>query len=78
MAGLAGPLHGLANQQVLVFLNKLLKEIGKNYTEEALREYIWNHLNSGQVIPGYGHAFCAELIRASSASKNSLSNICRR
>lgn len=56
MAGLAGPLHGLANQEVLVFLTKLIDEIGHKYTEESLREWIWNHLKSGMVIPGYGHA----------------------
>uniref|UniRef100_A0A915CXZ2 Citrate synthase n=1 Tax=Ditylenchus dipsaci TaxID=166011 RepID=A0A915CXZ2_9BILA len=56
MAGLAGPLHGLANQEVLVFLNKLLKEIGSDYTEQSLRDWIWNHLKGGQVVPGYGHA----------------------
>jgi citrate synthase len=56
MAGLAGPLHGLANQEVLVFLTKLRGELGPNYTEKDLRDWIWNHLKSGQVVPGYGHA----------------------
>ncbi|CAA83004.1 putative citrate synthase, mitochondrial [Caenorhabditis elegans] len=56
MAGLAGPLHGLANQEVLVFLNKIVGEIGFNYTEEQLKEWVWKHLKSGQVVPGYGHA----------------------
>jgi citrate synthase len=56
MAGLAGPLHGLANQEVLVFLTKLIGEVGHSYTEKDLRDWIWNHLKSGQVVPGYGHA----------------------
>ena len=56
MAGLAGPLHGLANQEVLLFLNKLLESVGNKYTEKSLREWICNHLKSGQVVPGYGHA----------------------
>ncbi|CAI5445362.1 unnamed protein product [Caenorhabditis angaria] len=56
MSGLAGPLHGLANQEVLVFLNKIVGEIGFKYTEEQLREWVWKHLKSGQVVPGYGHA----------------------
>ncbi|WKX99507.1 hypothetical protein Q1695_014412 [Nippostrongylus brasiliensis] len=56
MAGLAGPLHGLANQEVLVFLNKIVSELGFNYTEEQLKEWVWKHLKSGQVVPGYGHA----------------------
>jgi citrate synthase len=56
MNGLAGPLHGLANQEVLVFLNGLKKEIGDNYTVDDLRNYVKKTLKSGQVIPGYGHA----------------------
>ncbi|VDK29062.1 unnamed protein product [Gongylonema pulchrum] len=56
MAGLAGPLHGLANQEVLVFLTKCRKELGDDYTEQKLSDWIWNHLKSGQVVPGYGHA----------------------
>jgi len=56
MSGLAGPLHGLANQEVLVFLTKLIGDLGHDYTEKSLREWVWNHLKSGQVVPGYGHA----------------------
>jgi citrate synthase len=56
MNGLAGPLHGLANQEVLVFLTKVVKEIGLNATEDQLKEFIWKQLKSGQVVPGYGHA----------------------
>ncbi|KAI6230463.1 putative citrate synthase, mitochondrial [Aphelenchoides fujianensis] len=56
MAGLAGPLHGLANQEVLIFLKKLLADVGDNYTEDTLKDWIWNHLKGGQVVPGYGHA----------------------
>jgi citrate synthase len=56
MGGLAGPLHGLANQEVLVFLKKLQKELGDNYTEAQLGEWCKAHLASGQVVPGYGHA----------------------
>jgi len=56
MCGLAGPLHGLANQEVLVFLTKVFGDVGSGYTEEGLKEYVWNHLKGGQVVPGYGHA----------------------
>lgn len=52
MCGLAGPLHGLANQEVLVFLKKLIADVGDGYTEQSLRDWIWNHLKSGQVVPG--------------------------
>jgi len=56
MCGLAGPLHGLANQEVLVWLTKVQKELGTNYTEQQLKDFIWNTLKGGQVVPGYGHA----------------------
>jgi citrate synthase len=56
MNGLAGPLHGLANQEVLVWLRKVHDEIGENYTKEELTAFIWKTLKSGQVLPGYGHA----------------------
>ena len=54
--GLAGPLHGLANQEVLVWLRKMQGSIGENASDEAVREYVWSTLKSGQVVPGYGHA----------------------
>ncbi|XP_058021910.1 citrate synthase, mitochondrial [Ahaetulla prasina] len=56
MNGLAGPLHGLANQEVLVWLTNLQKELGEDVSDEKLRDFIWNTLNSGRVVPGYGHA----------------------
>lgn len=56
MNGLAGPLHGLANQEVLVWLQKLRQQVGENPSDEKLKEFIWNTLKSGQVVPGYGHA----------------------
>lgn len=54
--GLAGPLHGLANQEVLVWLQKLRQQVGDNVTEQQLKDFIWKTLKSGQVVPGYGHA----------------------
>jgi citrate synthase len=56
MNGLAGPLHGLANQQVLDWIFALRKSIGENPSDEQIKEYIWGLLKSGQVVPGYGHA----------------------
>lgn len=56
MNGLAGPLHGLANQEVLIWLLRLRKQVGEDATEDQLQEFIWKTLKSGQVIPGYGHA----------------------
>lgn len=55
--GLAGPLHGLANQEVLDWIFELRKKLGKGpYTDEQITQYCWDTLNSGQVIPGFGHA----------------------
>ena len=54
--GLAGPLHGLANQEVLVWLRKMQSSIGENASDDAVREYVWSTLKGGQVVPGYGHA----------------------
>jgi len=56
MNGLAGPLHGLANQEVLVWLQKLRSELGDNANEDKVKDFIWKTLKSGQVVPGYGHA----------------------
>ncbi|CAK9798465.1 Probable citrate synthase 2, mitochondrial [Anthophora plagiata] len=56
MNGLAGPLHGLANQEVLVWLEKLRSQVGDSPSDDKLKDFIWNTLKSGQVVPGYGHA----------------------
>ncbi len=55
--GLAGPLHGLANQEVLKWIQELMAKMGDRVpTKEELEQYCWDTLNSGKVIPGYGHA----------------------
>ena len=55
--GLAGPLHGLANQEVLDWIMGFQKKLnGAEPTEENVKAALWETLNSGHVIPGYGHA----------------------
>jgi citrate synthase len=54
--GLAGPLHGLANQECLGWLIDVRDKFGGVPSREELRKFAWDTLNSGQVIPGYGHA----------------------
>jgi citrate synthase len=55
--GLAGPLHGLANQEVLRWLQDLMNKMdGKVPSEEEMKQFVWDTLNAGQVIPGFGHA----------------------
>ena len=49
MNGLAGPLHGLANQEVLIWLSELQAEIGMEVTNKQLEDYLWKTLNSGRV-----------------------------
>ena len=54
--GLAGPLHGLANQECLHFVLGLREKYQGVPTDAELREHAWNTLKEGHVIPGYGHA----------------------
>ncbi len=54
--GLAGPLHGLANQECLGWVLEVIKQFKGAPTEEQIEKHAWDTLNSGKVIPGYGHA----------------------
>ena len=54
--GLAGPLHGLANQECLGWLIDVRDKFGGVPSREDLYKFAWDTLNSGKVIPGYGHA----------------------
>lgn len=54
--GLAGPLHGRANQEVLEWLFNLRDSVNGDYSPERIEKYLWDTLNQGRVIPGYGHA----------------------
>ncbi len=55
--GLAGPLHGLANQEVLRWLQEFYDKMeGKVPTEDEMKQFVWDTLNQGHVVPGYGHA----------------------
>jgi citrate synthase len=48
--------YRLANQEVLLWLERMVSKIGKEPTDDAVKEYIWSTLKGGQVVPGYGHA----------------------
>jgi citrate synthase len=57
MTGLAGPLHGLANQEVVRWILDLKEYFGgKTPTKEQIAEYLQKTLEEGKVVPGYGHA----------------------
>ncbi len=54
--GLAGPLHGLANQESLGWILEMIDKFGGTPTKKQVKDYVWETLNSGKVVPGYGHA----------------------
>lgn len=55
--GLAGPLHGLANQEVIKWIFEMQKELNTELpTQEQIKEYVKKTLSEGKVVPGYGHA----------------------
>lgn len=57
MNGLAGPLHGLANQEVIRWIDHMLEELGGDLpSKEEIERYVRKTLQDGKVVPGYGHA----------------------
>jgi len=54
--GLAGPLHGLANQEALKWLLDVMKKFNGTPTKEQIEIEVNETLAAGLVIPGYGHA----------------------
>lgn len=57
MNGLAGPLHGLANQEVIKWIFEMQEKLGTNLpTKEQIANYVKETLAAGKVVPGYGHA----------------------
>lgn len=57
MTGLAGPLHGLANQEVIRWIEDMCRELNTQMpTKEQIADYINKTLAEGKVVPGYGHA----------------------
>ncbi len=57
MNGLAGPLHGLANQEVIKWIFEMQMELGTDDpSTEQIANYVQKTLSSGKVVPGYGHA----------------------
>jgi citrate synthase len=57
MNALAGPLHGLANQEVIKWIFKMQETLGTTKPSSAqIGQYIKDTLAAGKVVPGYGHA----------------------
>jgi citrate synthase len=57
MNGLAGPLHGLANQEVIKWIFEMREKLGVELpSKEQISDYVKSTLAEGKVVPGYGHA----------------------
>ena len=57
MNGLAGPLHGLANQEVIKWIFEMQEKLGTDLpTSAQIADYVKQTLEAGKVVPGYGHA----------------------
>jgi citrate synthase len=57
MNGLAGPLHGLANQEVVKWIFEMREQLGVDLpSNEQIEQYVRKTLSEGKVVPGYGHA----------------------
>lgn len=61
MNALAGPLHGLANQEVIKWIFEMIEALGtETPTEQQIADYVNDTLAQKKVIPGYGHAVLRE------------------
>lgn len=56
MAALAGPLHGMANQECLRFLKSVSQNIKDPANVAQVGEYVEKLLSQGGVLYGFGHA----------------------
>jgi citrate synthase len=57
MNGLAGPLHGLANQEVIKWIFEMRESLGVDLpSKDQISDYVKKTLSEGKVVPGYGHA----------------------
>jgi citrate synthase len=57
MNGLAGPLHGLANQEVIKWIFEMQEKLDTDLpAKEQIAQYVKDTLEGGKVVPGYGHA----------------------
>jgi len=71
MNGLAGPLHGLANQEVILWIMNMREELGGGLpSEKQIADFIKKTLEEGKVVPGYGHAVLRKTDPRFSAQQN--------
>jgi citrate synthase len=78
MLGLAGPLHGYANQEVVAWVLDILKEMGTdNPTKQQIHDFCEKTIAAGRVIPGYGHAVLRKTDPRFEAQREFASKYCR-
>jgi len=78
MNGLAGPLHGLANQEVIKWILEMREELGVDLPSgEQIEAYVKKTLSEGKVVPGYGHAVLRKTDPRFTAQMESARSICR-
>lgn len=56
MCALAGPRHGKANQDCLLFVQNLINELGVNAKEEQVETVLRAKLANNELVFGFGHA----------------------
>lgn len=56
MTALGGPLHGRANQDCLLFVQKMLKELGPDASDDEVEKKVRDLLEHSEKVFGFGHA----------------------
>ena len=77
MNALAGPLHGLANQEVIKWIFEMVDQLGTTKpTDDQIADYVKKTLSEGRVVPGYGHAVLRQPDPRFMAQKNFAEQYC--
>ena len=78
MNALAGPLHGLANQEVIKWIFEMVNQLGTTKpTDDQIADYVKKTLSQGRVVPGYGHAVLRQPDPRFMAQKNFAEQYCK-
>ena len=78
MNALAGPLHGLANQEVIKWIFEMVDQLGTTKpSDDQIAEYVKKTLSEGRVVPGYGHAVLRQPDPRFMAQKNFAEQYCK-
>ncbi len=78
MNALAGPLHGLANQEVIKWIFEMVDQLGTTKpSDEQIADYVKKTLSEGRVVPGYGHAVLRQPDPRFMAQKNFAEQYCK-